>query len=67
MTRYNPIKVPVGNLTGFISHRAIRTVLGNLDDGDQRDSPSVGGDHVPSKALMKGGPWTKTARVQEPR
>lgn len=66
MTRYNPIKVPVGNLTGFPLHGTVYNVLGNIDREDQNDSLSVESDQVPRKSLVKGGPWTKTAGPQEP-
>jgi len=66
MTRYNPIKVPVGDLTGLSSHHATHTDLGNIDYEDQNDSLSVDGDQVPRKSLVKGGPWTKSTGFQEP-
>ena len=66
MTRYYPIKVPVGDLSGFFFHGPIYTVLGNINQEDQNDLLSVEGDQVPRKSLVKGGPWAKAAGPQKP-
>lgn len=66
MARYNLIKVPVGDLAGFLFHCTTQIVLGNIDHQDQSDSLSVEGNQVPCKSLVKGGPWTKSAGSQEP-